>query len=392
MTPGRAPPRRWVRRSPRRRKMTLPASGRGLGSSTLPGRLRPSRPPRPHPGPLPLGPSPPCPPVPRSLLVRPALPRPRCPARRLHAAGPLARLHAARSAVARGAPPGWPPRRSGRPRPLVLDARCHISGRPCVVVTREPYASLDRLSFVHPPPSDRSWARRRFPLRRRAPSGRPPCRTDTDMRLARRSRSPLQVTVSQPTLRTLRLTLDGELDATSRPLLRDVAGAVTLASPGDVEVDAAGLSFVDLRGLRALGDLWARLERAGRVTLVRSSRAVERLLLACVRAGLPVPLPAAARRPSLPGVDPSTLPPAAAARPSGAPALLLSDGPPLLAPTGTRVGGLATPPAEGHGRDALASLDLLGLGPVPGADMQVTERPEAIDPTSTEAEAPSDAD
>ena len=214
------------------------------------------------------------------------------------------------------------------------------------------------------------------------------------MRLDRRSCSPLQVTVSQPTLRTLRLTLDGELDATSRPLLQDVAGAVTLASPGDVEVDAAGLSFVDLRGLRALGDLWARLERAGRVTLVRSSRAVERLLLACVRAGLPVPLPSAARRPSLPGVDPSSLPPAPATPPSGASALLLSDGPPLLAPTGTQVGGLATPPAEGHGRYALASLDLLGLGPVPGADMQVTERPEAsaIDPSSTEAEAPSDAD
>jgi len=40
------------------------------------------------------------------------------------------------------------------------------------------------------------------------------------MRLDRRSCSPLQVTVSQPTLRTLRLTLDGELDATSRPLLQ----------------------------------------------------------------------------------------------------------------------------------------------------------------------------
>jgi hypothetical protein len=105
------------------------------------------------------------------------------------------------------------------------------------------------------------------------------------MRAYRRSCAPVHVTVTEPEPQTLRLTLDGELDATAGPLLRDVAAAVVWAAPMSVEIDAAGLEFVDVRGLRALGDMWERLEKWVAVSLTHTSRALDRLVAACAEAG-----------------------------------------------------------------------------------------------------------
>lgn len=113
------------------------------------------------------------------------------------------------------------------------------------------------------------------------------------MRALRRSCSPLRVTVTQPLPETLRLELSGELDITAEPLLRDLADALLITDPGAVELDVAGLAFVDLRGLRSLGALWTNLQRRAAVTLTRTSRAFDRLLALCTQSGVQGTLPLA---------------------------------------------------------------------------------------------------
>jgi hypothetical protein len=60
---------------------------------------------------------------------------------------------------------------------------------------------------------------------------------------------------------------------------------VAAAAPAEVELDARGVDFVDLRGLRALGRLRDQAERWGATTVVRTSRALDRLLAVCVEVG-----------------------------------------------------------------------------------------------------------
>jgi anti-anti-sigma regulatory factor len=114
------------------------------------------------------------------------------------------------------------------------------------------------------------------------------------MNALRRSCSPVQVTVSQPDAVTVRVRLAGDLDVTGESLLVDLAAAVVAAAPASVEVDAGDLVFVDLRGLRALGDLCARVGAAASVRVVRTSRALDRLVAVCASSGalsgLPAPL------------------------------------------------------------------------------------------------------
>lgn len=105
--------------------------------------------------------------------------------------------------------------------------------------------------------------------------------------------SPLQVTVTQPGAQTVKLALSGELDVTAEPLLRDLSDELALSDPEAVELDVGGLAFVDLRGLRSLGALSARLQRRAAVTLTRTSRAFDRLLAACAQAGAQAMLPLA---------------------------------------------------------------------------------------------------
>jgi anti-anti-sigma regulatory factor len=120
------------------------------------------------------------------------------------------------------------------------------------------------------------------------------------MNALRRSCSPVQVTVSQPDAVTVRVRLAGDLDVTGESLLVDLAAAVVAAAPASVEVDAGDLVFVDLRGLRALGDLCARVGAAASVRVVRTSRALDRLVAVCASSGALSGLPAPLARPSSP--------------------------------------------------------------------------------------------
>ena len=73
-----------------------------------------------------------------------------------------------------------------------------------------------------------------------------------------------------------RITVRGELDAMSAP---DVHAALGAADEGDVEIDLAGVTFIDSSGLAAVIEAYLRLRPAGRrLILVGRSPVVQRLL------------------------------------------------------------------------------------------------------------------
>lgn len=73
-----------------------------------------------------------------------------------------------------------------------------------------------------------------------------------------------------------RITVRGELDAMSAP---DVHAALEAAREGDVELDLAGVTFIDSSGLAAVIEAHMRLRPAGRrLVVVDRSRVVQRLL------------------------------------------------------------------------------------------------------------------
>ncbi|HLM63276.1 MAG TPA: VTT domain-containing protein [Acidimicrobiales bacterium] len=118
-------------------------------------------------------------------------------------------------------------------------------------------------------------------------------RTDPPaMNALRRSCAPVQVTVTHSSPATVRVRLAGDLDVTGEPLLDDVVVMVLAADPAEVDIDAGDLVFVDLRGLRAIGDLCARLGRHATVTVSRTSRPLDRLVAVCASSGALTGLPA----------------------------------------------------------------------------------------------------
>ena len=78
----------------------------------------------------------------------------------------------------------------------------------------------------------------------------------------------------------VQLTVAGELDLASAPELRRRLAALTDArGPLQVQVDASGLSFVDVAGLDVLLDAAAALRRAGgSLRITRASRVMARLV------------------------------------------------------------------------------------------------------------------
>ena len=73
-----------------------------------------------------------------------------------------------------------------------------------------------------------------------------------------------------------RITVRGELDAMSAP---DLHAALAAASEGDVELDLAGVTFIDSSGLAAVIEAYMRLRPTGRrLVVVGRSHVVQRLL------------------------------------------------------------------------------------------------------------------
>ena len=73
-----------------------------------------------------------------------------------------------------------------------------------------------------------------------------------------------------------RITVRGELDAMSAPDLHAALGA---SDEGDVELDLAGVTFIDSSGLAAVIESYMRLRPAGRrLVIVGRSPVVQRLL------------------------------------------------------------------------------------------------------------------
>lgn len=72
------------------------------------------------------------------------------------------------------------------------------------------------------------------------------------------------------------LTVRGDLDAMSAP---DLHAALAACTEGDVEVDMAGVTFIDSSGLAAVIEAHLRLRPSGRrLTIVDRSPVVRRLL------------------------------------------------------------------------------------------------------------------
>lgn len=71
-----------------------------------------------------------------------------------------------------------------------------------------------------------------------------------------------------------RVTLVGELDVSTSPLLRDCFARID----GDVEVDCSGLEFVDAHGLAVFVSARARCEPHARFVLVEPASCLSRLL------------------------------------------------------------------------------------------------------------------
>lgn len=83
----------------------------------------------------------------------------------------------------------------------------------------------------------------------------------------------LEVTVDGSRLRAR-----GEIDASTARLLAEQLDPLP-GSTGEIELDMAGIAFVDSSGLRVLIDAHQRAERAGRsLTIVDPSHVVRRLL------------------------------------------------------------------------------------------------------------------
>jgi anti-anti-sigma factor len=72
----------------------------------------------------------------------------------------------------------------------------------------------------------------------------------------------------------VRVTLIGELDVTTAPLLRDCFARID----GDVDVDCSGLEFVDAHGLGVFVSARTRCEPNGRFVLVEPASCLSRLL------------------------------------------------------------------------------------------------------------------
>lgn len=81
----------------------------------------------------------------------------------------------------------------------------------------------------------------------------------------------------ETSLRGRRVAVSGALDLATAPeleqLLRDLSSV-----PGDVVIDAAGLSFVDSSGIRTILSLARTLEGRGRVRIVNAGEQVLRVL------------------------------------------------------------------------------------------------------------------
>jgi anti-sigma B factor antagonist len=75
------------------------------------------------------------------------------------------------------------------------------------------------------------------------------------------------------------LSLDGELDLASVPLLESAVENVTLDDPATIVLDLRKLEFIDSTGLRAILSLDKRsTERGQTFALVRGSQQVQRLM------------------------------------------------------------------------------------------------------------------
>jgi anti-anti-sigma factor len=75
------------------------------------------------------------------------------------------------------------------------------------------------------------------------------------------------------------VSLDGELDLASVPLLQREVQNATLDDPGTVVLDLSGLEFIDSTGLRAILTLeQSCTERGAAFALVRGSQQVQRLM------------------------------------------------------------------------------------------------------------------
>ncbi len=88
---------------------------------------------------------------------------------------------------------------------------------------------------------------------------------------------------------TSEVVVDGELDLCAGRDLRDAAAALASCRPPIVEVDLAGVSFVDTAGWQALGSSLDLLAESGSVvSVVHRSPAVDRLVDALRRGDRPV--------------------------------------------------------------------------------------------------------
>jgi anti-sigma B factor antagonist len=79
---------------------------------------------------------------------------------------------------------------------------------------------------------------------------------------------------------TLTLEVGGELDITASPHLREALDEAVDASPGDLELDLGGCSFIDSTGLQVIVQAGIALAEKGRsLALSRPREHVRRLFL-----------------------------------------------------------------------------------------------------------------
>jgi anti-anti-sigma regulatory factor len=82
-----------------------------------------------------------------------------------------------------------------------------------------------------------------------------------------------------------RLGLHGEADFAVSAELEAALDAIDLRDVTDVRIDASGLTFIDLSGVRALVDLAVRAERAGATVTVEHAPHALTVVLGLVPAG-----------------------------------------------------------------------------------------------------------
>ncbi|MGH9187929.1 MAG: STAS domain-containing protein [Acidimicrobiales bacterium] len=73
----------------------------------------------------------------------------------------------------------------------------------------------------------------------------------------------LRLTVRLTTVDTAVVSLDGEIDAHETVPLREMAASLLAAGVRHVTLDLAGVTFVDLGGMRALADFGSAFETGG---------------------------------------------------------------------------------------------------------------------------------